>query len=403
MSADPRVEFLIALGRVLQGYGVPAHRLEDALGNAAAQLGIEAAFLSTPTSLISSFGPPGQQETSLCRIEPGALQLDKLVLLDEVVEALYRGEIEVTEARDRLRAIAGSPSRYGPAATMAAFAVASGAAALFFGGGWNEAAASLALGLLTGLLAVVTGGRPRAGRVFEFAAAMCVTFLAALAAARLPSLASAPVILASLVVLLPGLSLTLALNELATGHLVSGTARLSGSFMTFLKLGLGMGLGRQLAELVPGLPPETPAAPEALGPMILAGALVVTAPALGVLFRARVREMPWILLGTAVAFWGARVGVSVLGAGLGAAVGALLLGVTANTYARRSRHPAVVVVVPSLILLVPGAIGYQSFEFLLQRDVLSGVDNAFTALLVGVSLVAGLLVANLVVPPRNAL
>jgi len=34
---------------------------------------------------------------------------------------------------------------------------------------------------------------------------------------------------------------------------------------------------------------------------------------------------------------------------------------------------------------------------------MSGVDNAFTALLVGVSLVAGLLLANVLVPPRNAL
>ena len=51
---DPRIRFLIALGRALHSYGIPAHRLEDALGNAAGRLGIRAEFFSGPTSLISS-------------------------------------------------------------------------------------------------------------------------------------------------------------------------------------------------------------------------------------------------------------------------------------------------------------------------------------------------------------
>ncbi|MDX2472911.1 MAG: threonine/serine exporter family protein, partial [Candidatus Krumholzibacteria bacterium] len=62
---DPRIKFLIALGRALHSYGIPAHRLEDALGNAASRLGIRAEFISGPTSLISSFGEPGPQHTAL--------------------------------------------------------------------------------------------------------------------------------------------------------------------------------------------------------------------------------------------------------------------------------------------------------------------------------------------------
>ncbi len=131
--------------------------------------------------------------------------------------------------------------------------------------------------------------------------------------------------------------------------------------------------------------------------------LTVTALALGVLFRARPREFPWIVAGAMLAFWGARYGVALLGAGLGPVLGALVVGLAGNLYARLRHRPAVVVIVPSIILLVPGAIGYRSLSFLMEKDVLSGIDNAFTALLVGVSLVAGLLLANVLVPPRNAL
>jgi uncharacterized membrane protein YjjP (DUF1212 family) len=44
------------------------------------------------------------------------------------------------------------------------------------------------------------------------------------------------VIIASLIVLLPGLSLTNAMNELTSQHLVSGTARFAGAVTTVLKM-----------------------------------------------------------------------------------------------------------------------------------------------------------------------
>lgn len=55
------------------------------------------------------------------------------------------------------------------------------------------------------------------------------------------------------------------------------------------------------------------------------------------------------------------------------------------------------------MVLVPGSIGFRSMESLLARDVLAGVDTAFSMLMVAVALVAGLLFANALVQPRKAL
>jgi len=122
-----------------------------------------------------------------------------------------------------------------------------------------------------------------------------------------------------------------------------------------------------------------------------------------VLFRAHWRELPWILAGVVTAFGGARLGVHLMGPALGALLGALLAGLVGNLYERRGRRPAVVMILPSLIMLVPGAIGYRSLSFLMERNIVAGIDSAVTALLVGVTLVAGLLLANVLLPPRNAL
>ena len=233
--------------------------------------------------------------------------------------------------------------------------------------------------------------------------ALTALVLALVAGALWPPLAVAPVVVSSIIVLLPGLTLTLALNELATGHLVSGTARLTGSLMTLRKLGLGVGLGQQLATVLPALAARADAQPVPLPDWTLAPALLLTVPALGVLFRARWRELPWMLVAVMTAFGGARLGVHLLGPALGALLGALLAGLAGNVYERRRRRPAVVMVLPSLIMLVPGSIGYRSLSFLMERNIVAGIDSAVTALLVGVSLVAGLLLANVLLPPRNPL
>ncbi len=400
-KSDPRVRFLIRMGRVLHSYGIPSHRLEAALGNASRRLGVRAEFLSTPTSLISSFGEPGDQYLNLARVHPGSLQLARLVELDDVVEALYRGDLSVEDAERRFDAVVERPAPYGEAAQVAAFAVASSAAAAFFGGGWPDMVAACVLGLAGGLLGLAAGRSETMGRLLEFLVAVVAAFGAAGMSRLYGELNVATVIIGSVVVLLPGLSLTVALNELGTGHLVAGTARLTGSMMTFLQLGLGVAVGTQLALALPGA--MGPGGAPALPPAVVTALLVVTAVALLILFQGRVRELPWLVGGALLAFWGSRAGVGLLGAGLGAGVGAFLVGLAGNLYARWRRRPAVVVIVPSIIVLVPGSIGYRSFGFMLEKDVLSGIDSLFTALLVAVSLVAGLLLANVFVPPRNAL
>ena len=56
---------------------------------------------------------------------------------------------------------------------------------------------------------------------------------------------------------------------------------------------------------------------------------------------------------------------------------------------------------PGILLLVPGSIGFWSLAALLESDVVSGVETAFRMVLVAVSLVAGLLLADAIVPPRD--
>ncbi len=395
-----RIRFIATLARALHRVGVPAHRLERALSAVSARLGLQGQFFSTPTSVFASIGELGEQRTILVRADPGDVDLSRLEAVDEVAEQLMRGDLDVDAAVDRLRQIEERPPLHGPGVVTAAFAVTSGGAALIFGGGWGEAAVAALLGLEAGLLALVAGRLPQTARLLEPVAA-AVTAAGATTAAWAWGLSSQIVMLSALIVLVPGLTLTQAITELASRHLSSGTARLAGAGSTLMLIGFGVALGGRVDVLLPGAahPPVDPAPP----PWVWWVALAVAPVAIAVLFQARVRQLPWILVVAGLGFVGARVGGALLGPALGAFVGAALLGTAANLYARWRRRPAIALLVPGIILLVPGSMGFRSVTALLADDAVAGIGAAFSALLVAVSLAAGLLLANAALPPRREL
>jgi uncharacterized membrane protein YjjB (DUF3815 family) len=200
--------------------------------------------------------------------------------------------------------------------------------------------------------------------------------------------------LAGLIFVIPGFSLTIAMAELAARHLVSGTARLAGAFTVFLAITFGVAVGRHIATALVGLPP--PAVVTPLPPWTLWAAVFATPVALTVLLQGRVRDMPWIVLASVAGFFGGRAGTALLGPALGACLGALSIGLAAHAYERWVCRPALVPLVPGVLLLVPGSTGFRSLALLVDQQVVIGIDAAFLTLLTAASLVAGLLLAEMI-------
>lgn len=391
--------FVLALGAALHREGIPAHRLEAALTEMGRRLDLQGQYFSTPTSLYAAFGPLGDQRLSLIRVDPGEIHLEKLSELDEVTQAVLADELGTDEATARIEAIVDAPDRYGPGLSTAAFAVVSASAALLFGGTWPDIGAALAVGAEVGLLLVLAGRYPSVGRVVLPLAAAVAGAWAAIVAAWTGAISIQVVTLSGLIVLVPGLTLTVSVNELSTGHLVSGTARMMGALVVFLQLGLGIVLGSQLGGLMPAGPAAFVAATPptwAIWPSTAVAALCLT-----VLFRARPADAALITASCVLAMAGARLGGALLPPPGSAFVGALVVGVFGNVYARVAGRPSLIPIVPGLLLLVPGSVGFHSLSAMLRDDVLSGVQTAFFAGMSAVALAAGLLLANAALGARK--
>jgi len=391
--------FLLRLARGLHQFGSPAHRLEDALGRLCKHLDIEGEFFVMPTAIFARIGSGTHQRTALERVSPGAHNLEKLSSLDRLADAVSNGRLGLEAAEKQIREVMSAPDRWGPIVTILAFAVGSAGAARFFGGGVRDLFAAGVAGLALGLLEILVIRWPDARRVFEVFAALVISITAVVAASFFGCSAQV-VTLSGLIILVPGLTLTIAMAELATQHLASGTARLTGAIMTFFLIGFGVSLGSRTALFLP--------APQDMTPILLPPwsepvAIVAVAFALVVLFRAHPRDTPWITIAGLIGFYGARFGGIFLGPELGTFVGGALVGVAGNAFARFLGRPSAVVSVPGIMLLVPGAVGYRSLMSLMERETLLGIETAVTAAVVASALVTGLLVANVILPPRRPL
>lgn len=397
--------FLLRLARALHRYGMPSHRIEHALEVVAGKLEVSAQFLVTPTSIVISIGEQEEARTLLERLDQGNADLSKLAALNELLREVFSGAVGPAEAAERVAEIESRPPRYGAVATALSFAVVSCAVAMFFGGGPLEAGVAALLGLAVGLLILVAGRSWRFALLVPAVAGIVCAAGAQAAAHGLASLTSLPPVfpsiptLAGLIVLLPGLNLTIAVNELAHGHAVSGSARLMTALVTFLQIGFGMALGIAVVTRLLGEPP--PAVPEGFPFAVLTAALAVNALALAVLFQARMHHAPWILVAAATAYFGARYGTEHLGLELGTCFGAWLVGTVGAFIARWRDIPSAIPVLPGLLLLVPGSLGFKSLSALIAKDVVSGVEAGFTMAIIALALVTGLLLANLTLEPRK--
>jgi len=396
-ETDARIAFVLGLASALHESGHSTHALEEALAATSDRLGLSGQFFATPTSIFASFGEGPKQQTFMLRTQPSPPDLGQLVRVTEIARAVLDGSVPPAEGTRRLATLT-ERAQPRPLATIAAYGLASAAAARFLGGAGAEAAVAGAAGLTIGFLAVGARRFSQLGRIFELAAAFVAAFGVAAVGAFQGGFSASLATLAGLIVLIPGLAVTTGIAELANRHLQAGTSRLAGAFMTFIGIGFGVALGSQLAVAVFGAPATV--TPASVAAWLNWLALLACAAAFAILLRADRRDFGWIVLAGALAFASTRLGSAFLGPELGVFVGSLLLGFGGNAFNRLTGRPSAVTLVPGLLTLVPGSIGFRSVTAMLDSQVVPGIDAAFSMMLTAVSLVAGLLVAAAVYPER---
>jgi uncharacterized membrane protein YjjP (DUF1212 family) len=402
---DARVDFVVELAGRLHAYGTTAHRLEGAITAVAAKLGLECGAWSNPTGMILSFGEAGggrRDTVRVVRLSPGDTNLYKLAEVDRVAESVMSGALDLDAGFAAMRALDRPTSRLSQVLTVLAFGLASASVAGLLRLPWLDIAVAGCTGLMIGMLEVATTDRPRLKEASEALAAMIAGGLAVLVASLIAPLNLNTVIICSLIVLMPGLTLTNAVNELTNQNLVSGTARFAGAMSTILKLAIGMMVALTAAELI-GLDPQVrPSRPQP--DWVEWGALLLCTYAFALLFRCHRRDYPLVMAAAACGYLISSTIGEAFGSTTGVFLAALTMTAAGNLYGKWRNRPGALVRVPGIIMLVPGSASLRGLVTILQQqDVQAGQDAALTALNILVALIAGLLFGNILIPTRRNL
>jgi uncharacterized membrane protein YjjP (DUF1212 family) len=398
-SSIPEVAFILELGRTLQEFGVSAPTLETILGRVAQHLGVEGAVYATPTGFLTSLRKEGHpSKTYLMRVETGGSSLEKLADAEALVDRVLDGELDVDGAREQLALLSARPPRFGAGVRVAAHGIVSMGMANLFGGGWREMLLGGLVGLLVGLAVHFTGPRKSLVRLGPLLGGMLSSLAGGVIGLLVPMASPSILVLSGLIALVPGLGLLVSMQELGTGNLVSGTSRLAGTFLVFLLLAFGVGLGQRLGG--PWLS-QALTDPVPLPGWTIAPALAMVAAGFLVIFKGRSEDYFWTLGASALAWCTVHVATRMLGPEAGAGIAALVLGACCNQYARRSRRPGAVLLLPSLMVILPGSMGFRGLTLMMHRQTLEGLQAAFQSLSVTVALMLGLILANAMVSRRT--
>ncbi len=393
---DDAEHLCIALVHALHRHGLPGHRLETASQNLSMALGLTTQLLALPTSLVFAFGEGLHQRTVLLRVKPSGLDLGRLADLDDLFRAVVDGSLDVRAARAELDRVLHAPRRWSALTDVVCGAIAAAtAAALFPGASTHDMLVAGVAGTVVAVLLLLS----TRSRALEESWMALASFVAASAASWastvLPDIHSGIVTVAGIIVLVPGLSFTISMMELATRNLSSAVARFADVGLTLIQLGFGVVLARALwSAPADPLPSDLPA-------WALPTALLLLPGTIAVMFGARGRDLPVITAASVGGWLAFRASDQLVDWPVSAMIGTFVLGATSTVWARWARRPAIIPIVTGLFLLVPGSLGFQGVVALLTGHTLSGIETLFRMAMGAFGLAAGLVLSSSMLRKRG--
>ena len=221
--------------------GEPVYVVQDRLTKMARAYGADAATVSAfPTYLMVTMGHGAPATVALTTPLGGAPRLDQVSAIDRLLDEAERGDVRPADGLRRLEEIRQLRPRFGRISSTVGYAVLAAGLCLILRPAPLDIAAAAVLGAIVGALRLVVAGQPTLQVLMPVIAAFSVAALSALWVEHDLIDPGMRAMVASLVIFLPGSTLTTAVLELAAGQMVSGSSRLVSGGVQLALLAFGI-------------------------------------------------------------------------------------------------------------------------------------------------------------------
>ncbi len=410
MSQDEyiaKTKFVTKLGLSLHSCGATSHRIERHLSGVSQMLGINGEFLTSPTSFTFVFWneDPDKQLIRTKRVQPGGGDLGLLVNLDTLIQEFSDQKLSFYEMDQQLNETLKIPPYYNKTIQSLAWGVGSFFFSTLLSKSSYDAIVSGVISFFLFYLLDLCARRERFDNLIEITAAGSAGIIVSLIAALGAPINVPFCILSSIIILVPGLAITVALSEMAQRDLISGTAKFVDAVMSLIKLYLGAIIGIGIgAFILDDVDANTLHGIRDLPQWITWPALIMLTGAVTIAFNIHPKFIGWCLVSALVAYTISDLATKQFNYTTGVLLGSLAVGVYSNLYANITNHPASLVLSVGLILLVPGSKTYIILNsWITGKQMIEDTPNPTQAFLIFIALVGGLLLSNALVPTKKSL
>ncbi|MDK9778292.1 MULTISPECIES: threonine/serine exporter family protein [unclassified Vibrio] len=384
MPSQYRINKIVEIGDTLHRSGCAPYKVEKYTQHYAQKHGVDVMIQATPTAINYQF-PDDNNAVVLKRLKLASINLS--LLANTIIRINQPSSEPVPE-----------PAGY-PLWVIALANMGIPPAYLMLVGSTLEAVGfAFLLGLMVWGCQMVC--RARRAIAVEFIAALFTGIIVAyLSSTGLPIPVWA-LCIATIVLFVPGLSISNSLECLAFNDLVSGTSLLGQCALTLIKLFVGITMGLNIGEAIWGQAQSIAYTNEIPTWMHISGLFLISS-CLGVIFNARPLD---ILLGLPVAMLG-MWGPFYLGFDSGWVVGTWITTVLITLYgtwiAKKMELTGSIYIVQGIIILVPGSrVLVSASQSVFEQSILPIPSIGLSALFMFSAIVAGQITAYSIYSPK---
>lgn len=233
------------IGFLMLTHGAEIHRVEDTICRIASAYQMQADVFAIPSSLVVTItDETGKTFTKTRRVYYRDLNLDRVDRLNDLARKICAAKPEAEEIDQKIAEILKRPA-YPDKIQLFAAALSSGAFALLFGGGSAEAICAAIIGVIVRF--IVSKIEKAGGSVFLtniIGGAVC-SAMALSAQLIFKPLQGSTVTISALMLLVPGLTMTNSMRDLAAGDIVTGVMK--GTEAIIIATGIAVGVILALA------------------------------------------------------------------------------------------------------------------------------------------------------------
>jgi uncharacterized membrane protein YjjP (DUF1212 family) len=354
MKINDKYKFIIQLGKALHNYGIPSYRIQAYLTKVARNMGLKGTFMDSPTWINYVFYEDGREQTYnyIESVSPGTLNLGAYSRIIETADKVIANEINISEIEGRLKAIHEKTLKVNHLILTLAYALAAATFNLMIGSNWISVLISAVLGAFVYFIVFLSTKFAYLNSVLESTASFLVTIIAGLLSTVYPELNVGLTIVAAIIIFVPGLAITSALEEITSKNLVSGTAKLFDAVISLFKQFFGVILGLTCLKFVINFEifnhiSNTPY-------WVIFLAIPLFSLSLIPIFQVRKKDL---LLGVLTGVVGFFVTYLFSAAGMlfSTFIGSIGVVIASSLFSKLNRTPKTVYITQGIIMLVPGS------------------------------------------------